>query len=289
MSQSKWVPLEASPDVFNDWSRALGLPNSPLSFQDLFSLDEEFLSFVPQPVKAVLLLFPSRGELAAAREKEESDGEGKWDGKDVWWIKQTIPNACGSIGLLHALLNLPEGALTPGSQLLKFKAATEALGRGYRLYRSGKAGAIAARLAHLRARALRSLYRLYLALDNPAHYQAMKHYEDRRRSRRALDRAKLLDEADFFESAHTAAAQAGQSAVPDDLDVDTHFIAFVQARNAKGELRVVELDGGREGPFDRGPSKDLLRDVAKIVQDKYIARAAGDINFNMIVLAGEEE
>ncbi|KAL1405383.1 ubiquitinyl hydrolase 1 [Vanrija albida] len=233
MSQSKWVPLEASPEVFNDWSRALGLPNSPLSFQDLFSLDDEFLAFVPQPVKAVLLLFPSRGELAAAREKEERDGEGKWDGKDVWWIKQTIPNACGSIGLLHALLNLPEGALTPGSQLLKFKAATEALG--------------------------------------------------------PLERAKLLDEADFFESAHTAAAQAGQSAVPEDLDVDTHFIAFVQAPNAKGELRVVELDGGREGPFDRGPSKDLLRDVAKIVQDKYIARAAGDINFNMIVLAGEEE
>lgn len=50
----------------------------------------------------------------------------------------------------------------------------------------------------------------------------------------ALDRAKLLDEADFFEKAHTAAAQTGQSAVPTDLDVDTHFIAFIEAPNAKG-------------------------------------------------------
>lgn len=30
------------------------------------------------------------------------------------------------------------------------------------------------------------------------------------------------------------------------------------------------------------------QDVAKVVQEKYIARSSGDINFNMIVLAGEE-
>jgi ubiquitin carboxyl-terminal hydrolase L3 len=49
-----------------------------------------------------------------------------------------------------------------------------------------------------------------------------------------LERAKLLDEADFFEAAHTAAAQSGQSAVPTDLDVDTHFITFIEAENSKG-------------------------------------------------------
>jgi ubiquitin carboxyl-terminal hydrolase L3 len=84
---SKWVPLEASPDVFNAWARPLGLPPSPLSYQDLFSLDPEFLSFIPQPIAAVLLLFPSRGELAKSREAEESSG--KFNG-DVWWIKQTV-------------------------------------------------------------------------------------------------------------------------------------------------------------------------------------------------------
>ena len=31
------------------------------------------------------------------------------------------------------------------------------------------------------------------------------------------------------------------------------------------------------------------QDVAKIVKEKYIDRADGDINFNMIVLAGEQE
>ncbi|KAK1924210.1 peptidase C12, ubiquitin carboxyl-terminal hydrolase [Papiliotrema laurentii] len=234
---SKWVPLEASPEVFTEWSQSLGLPESgPLVFQDLFSLDPEFLQFIPQPVKAVLLLFPSRGALAQAREDEEKNGEGKFEGQSVWWIKQTISNACGSIGLLHALLNLPDTgayALAADSPLRQFKAET---------------------------------------LPLPP-----------------LERAKKLDEATFFESAHTTAAQAGQSAVPEDLDVDTHFIAFIEAINDKGERRVVELDGGREGPFDRGLCTDLLRDTAKIVQEKYIDRADGDINFNMIVLAGQPE
>lgn len=108
------------------------------------------LAFVPKPVKAVLLLFPSRGALAEAREKEEKDGQGKFEG-DIWWIKQTaswrcraivnlerlsadrqISNACGSIGLLHALLNLPDTgayALSPDSNLKKFKAETLPLPR----------------------------------------------------------------------------------------------------------------------------------------------------------------
>jgi ubiquitin carboxyl-terminal hydrolase L3 len=49
-----------------------------------------------------------------------------------------------------------------------------------------------------------------------------------------MERAKLLDEADFFQAAHTAAARTGQSAVPTDLDVDTHFIAFIEATNSQG-------------------------------------------------------
>ncbi|OCF36844.1 ubiquitin carboxyl-terminal hydrolase L3 [Kwoniella heveanensis BCC8398] len=239
---SKWVPLEASPDVFNDWSKPLGLPDS-LTFQDLFSLDPDFLTFIPKPHKAVLLLFPSEGKLGEAREMEDKEyngltgSEGKgWKGDGVWYIKQTIPNACGSIGLLHALLNLPEqspDALAPDSHLAKFKA--ESL------------------------------------------------------SKTPIERAKLLDEADFFTAAHTAAAQTGQSAIPEDLDVTTHFITFVEGVNENGEKRTVELDGNRSGPFDQGPSVNFLEDVAKVVQEKYFDRADGDVNFNMIVLAGHPE
>jgi ubiquitin carboxyl-terminal hydrolase L3 len=77
----------------SQWSQPLGLPKSPLTFQDLFSLDDAFLAFVPKPVMAVLLLFPSRGGIEAARAKEEKDGEGVYTGEGIWWIKQTVSSA----------------------------------------------------------------------------------------------------------------------------------------------------------------------------------------------------
>lgn len=40
-----------------------------------------------------------------------------------------ISNACGSIGLLHALLNLPEGSLEPNSKLVQFKVQSKDLDR----------------------------------------------------------------------------------------------------------------------------------------------------------------
>jgi ubiquitin carboxyl-terminal hydrolase L3 len=82
-------PLPVLHATNQKWSNPIGLPSGPLSFQDLFSLDPEFLQFIPKPIKAVLLHFPCRGELAEARKKEEEDGEGKFTG-DVWWIKQTV-------------------------------------------------------------------------------------------------------------------------------------------------------------------------------------------------------
>ena len=52
----------------------------------------------------------------------------------------------------------------------------------------------------------------------------------------------MLDEADFFETAHKSAAQSGQSAVPTDLEnVEEHFITFIEAENAKGYVPLPSL------------------------------------------------
>lgn len=80
---------------------------------------------VPQPAKAVILLFPISKGLEAKRKEEEAKvaaGDHMPVYPTVVWIKQTvsaihhailvrnstsqIPNACGTIGLLHALLNV---------------------------------------------------------------------------------------------------------------------------------------------------------------------------------------
>lgn len=98
-----------------------------------------------------------------------------------------IGNACGSIGLLHSLLNLPSSgphSLTESSPLASFKSSTLPL--------------------------------------------------------TGLERAKRLDQADFFSKAHEAASKAGQSSVPEteeEKDVDLHFISFVKAEGSDGYVR----------------------------------------------------
>ena len=55
----------------------------------------------------------------AAREAEDKDQVPGFDhGEAVLWFKQTIPGACGSIGLLHCVLNGPARKyVIPGSTL----------------------------------------------------------------------------------------------------------------------------------------------------------------------------
>jgi ubiquitin carboxyl-terminal hydrolase L3 len=82
-----------------------------------------------------------------------------------------------------------------------------------------------------------------------------------------LERAQFLESTEIFTNIHAGVAAGGQTAVPDDLDTDLHFTCFVQAPEASareaeiatGSRRLIELDGGRAGPVDRGESTDLLK------------------------------
>lgn len=100
-----FIPLESNPDVFNKLIRLLGASPS-LSFEDVLSLE---LSF-PYPVFALILVFPTtesyenRKTLEDARLEECRGGEVD---NDIIWFKQTINNACGLYGILHALSNGP--------------------------------------------------------------------------------------------------------------------------------------------------------------------------------------
>lgn len=86
----------------------LGL-SPTLSFHDVFSIeDPDLLSFIPRPAAALLLVFPVSKSYEQLRMKEDKDKEeykGKGEGEPVIWYKQTIRNACGLIGILHAVSN----------------------------------------------------------------------------------------------------------------------------------------------------------------------------------------
>jgi ubiquitin carboxyl-terminal hydrolase L3 len=86
----------------------LGL-SPTLAFHDIWSIDDpEMLSFVPRPASALLLVFPVSKNYEVFRMQEDADKaeyDGKGESEPVIWYKQTIRNACGLIGILHAVSN----------------------------------------------------------------------------------------------------------------------------------------------------------------------------------------
>ncbi|XVF52554.1 hypothetical protein PTKIN_Ptkin05aG0027900 [Pterospermum kingtungense] len=122
-SAKRWLPLEANPEVMNQFLWGLGLPQDEAECCDVYGLDDELLAIVPQPVLAVLFLYPITSQSEEERlqqDKEERDVSSK-----VYFMKQTVGNACGTIGLLHSVGNIPsEIKLQEGSFLDKFFKST---------------------------------------------------------------------------------------------------------------------------------------------------------------------
>lgn len=81
---------------------------------DVIGLDSELLQLIPQPVGSLILLYP------ISKRQETGDGLQSVPG-GVFYMKQSIGNACGTIALLNAVGNcLDQVSLTPGSPLANF-------------------------------------------------------------------------------------------------------------------------------------------------------------------------
>ncbi|KAJ3539617.1 hypothetical protein NMY22_g4653 [Coprinellus aureogranulatus] len=245
-----WIPLESNPEVFNKWAQRAGLVTKQDTFGDVYGLDEDLLSIVPQPTKAVILLFPDVPEAKEYQKAEDEriarDGQPHLD-PTIYYVKQTIGNACGTIALIHALAN-SKVTWEPNSPLHDFIAETK--------------------------------------------------------EKTPEERAELLESRPLFANIHAETAQDGQTAP--NINTDLHFVCFVAAPDAdlrkvaKGEtspveaagrtdgagdtgMRLVELDGRRAGPVDHGVCTDLLRDVAKLVKDRYLTQTES-LYFSLMAL-----
>lgn len=105
MDSPRWLPLESNPEVMSKFLTCLGMKPT-WQFGDVYGLDPELLMMVPRPVCAVLLLFPITEKYEAfKKEEEERLKTEKQDTSDVYFIKQTIGNACGTIGIIHVVAN----------------------------------------------------------------------------------------------------------------------------------------------------------------------------------------
>ncbi|CAO3593839.1 unnamed protein product [Absidia cylindrospora] len=118
----KWLPLEANPEVWTKIIHDHGV-DPKWSYTNVYGFDPELLAMVPQPVKAVIFLFP----ITEAYEKYRLEQEQRIldqhpnvvaETQHVHFFKQTISNACGMIGLLHSLANNHPNTCSAGTSTL---------------------------------------------------------------------------------------------------------------------------------------------------------------------------
>lgn len=107
----------------------LGVPEDGVEFNDVYGLDEEMLEMVPKPVLAVLFLYPytspSSSEMQIEQAQSSEAEKKKPTSEKVYFTKQTVGNACGTIGILHAIGNaLSEIKLREDSYLDRFYKST---------------------------------------------------------------------------------------------------------------------------------------------------------------------
>ncbi|KAJ1390637.1 putative ubiquitin carboxyl-terminal hydrolase [Ochromonadaceae sp. CCMP2298] len=102
-----WFPLESNPDVMNTFVEKMGLNAAAYSFTDVLSTEDWALEMVPQPIVGVLMLFPIKpaSEEHRRAQKEKIEAEGQVVSPNVYYMQQTIGNACGTVGILHAIGN----------------------------------------------------------------------------------------------------------------------------------------------------------------------------------------
>ena len=68
------TPQESNPEVFNDFASKLGMGTQLWLFGDVYGLDPDLLAMVPQPVLALIMLFPITPDTEAAKQQGAQHG-----------------------------------------------------------------------------------------------------------------------------------------------------------------------------------------------------------------------
>lgn len=101
-----WFPLESNPDVMNKFLQKLGV-SEKWNIVDVYGLESEALAWVPKPVLSVILLFPCSDSYYSysSQECNEIKEKGQIVAPEVFFLKQVVSNACGTIALIHSVAN----------------------------------------------------------------------------------------------------------------------------------------------------------------------------------------
>jgi len=225
-STVSWLPIESNPTVMNQYLKKLGVSLDKYHVVDVYGIDEALLAMIPQPVLAFMLLYPIEGDDPTIKSQDESHK----NSENLYFVKQKVSNACGTVALIHTVANNEDIELND---------------------------------------------------DGP-----LKNFLDKTKGGNPDDRATALEKDKGIAECHSEAAEEGQTAPPKaDEVVKLHFISLVHKDGA-----LYELDGRKENPIYRGPTKPetFVKDAAKVCKD-YMDAMPGKLNFNITALAKVEE
>jgi ubiquitin carboxyl-terminal hydrolase L3 len=120
MTEQNWIPIESNPEVMNKFLSSVGV-SSQWSIVDVIGLDEELLAFIPRPIVSLLLLFPTNDDKIDSAEDNNCIESCDQNKSEVYFMRQTIGNACGTIALIHAIANNMDCIeFSPNSSLKSF-------------------------------------------------------------------------------------------------------------------------------------------------------------------------
>ena len=280
-SHQKWFPLESNPTLMNQYIATLGWDISQYHLVDVFSTDDWALEMISQPVMAVLLLYPLTAvQLQHEQQEKEqilqknisssTNNNNNTNSNDVWFMKQRIGNACGTIGLLHAMMN----AVQHQQQQQQQQQTTTG-----------------------------SLSPPPLPLIQP-HSWLDTFWKSTQNTKDPIQRAVILEDDTQIATLHDQATsssdnQTSRGATVDD-DIITHFIAFVNGNtshsdgsSSSSESYVYELDGRKVQPICHcttpATNATLLYDACTIIKEQFMARDPNELRFTIMALAPNTE
>jgi ubiquitin carboxyl-terminal hydrolase L3 len=105
VKEEQWYPLESDCSVMNALVKKMGFDTSLYEFTDIISIEPSEIKEITQTVVAVMMLLPLTQVQKQYNQHEQhtptTDG--------IWFIRDRVDYACGTIALLHAVLNAPNG------------------------------------------------------------------------------------------------------------------------------------------------------------------------------------
>ena len=104
-----WLPLESNPGMLNEFAYRVGMDRK-FAFNDVWGLDDGLTAMIPRPCYALTLLFKPSDKIREFKSSQQKDIE---DGKvensvpqdKLFYMKQYVGNACGTIATLHSIAN----------------------------------------------------------------------------------------------------------------------------------------------------------------------------------------